>query len=272
MINPLPQARLTMTDTIQELTFPPITFGINQVFDETFDSGWVAFPGHYLLYASSGAFRLAVGQVQWLLPPQRAAWVAAHVPLRLSAAGPGTTSSVLFAEEAIPKPEFTSRVFAVSSLAREMLLYATRWGPDRDSANQTADSFFQALAAVCTDLAVDPDEFWLPQAQSTELDQAMAYTLSHLADKLTLADVAAAAHISERTLARRFSAETGMTWSQFVHRARMIRAMELLASPDTKIIEVVYAVGYASVSAFNNAFRHFTGDTPSGYCKRIQPR
>ena len=261
-----------MTETIQELTFPPITFGINQVFDETFDSGWVAFPGHYLLYASTGAFRLAVGQVEWLLPPQRAAWVAAHVPLRLSAAGPGTTSSVLFAENTIPQPEFASRVFAVSALAREMLLYATRWGPDRTGDDQTAGSFFQALAAVCADLAAYPDEFWLPQAQSAELDQAMAYTLAHLADKLALADVAGAANVSERTLARRFNEETGMTWSQFVHRARMIRAMELLARSDTKVIEVVYAVGYASVSAFNHAFRNFTGETPSGYCKRIQPR
>lgn len=261
-----------MTEIIQELRFPPITFGINQVFDETFDSGWVAFPGHYLLYASTGAFRLAVDQVQWLLPPQRAAWVAAHVPLRLSAAGPGATSSVLFAEDAIPQPEFESRVFAVSTLARELLLYATRWGPERNGADPTADYFFQALATVCADLAAYPDEFWLPQAQSAELSQAVAYTLNHLADKLALADVAGAANISERTLASRFNDETGMTWSQFVHRARMIRAMELLANPDTKIIEVVYAVGYASVSAFNHAFRHFTGETPSGYCKRIQPR
>lgn len=260
-----------MTERPPELNLPPITFGINQVFDEMFDSGWVAFPGHYVLYASTGAFRLAVGQVEWLLPPQRAAWVAAHTPLRLSAAGPGTTSSVLFAEDSIPPPAFASRVFAVSTLAREMLLYATRWGPDRSGDDKTADSFFLALATVCTDLAAYPDEFWLPQAQSTELSQAMAYTLSHLADNPAFAAAAAAANVSERTLARRFSEETGMTWSQFVHRARMIRAMELLATPDTRVIDVVYAVGYASVSAFNHAFRKFTGETPSGYCKRIQP-
>ena len=66
---------------------PPITFGINQVFDQAFDSGWVQFPGHYLLYASTGAFQLEVGNVRWLLPPQRAAWVAAGTPLRLTGAG-----------------------------------------------------------------------------------------------------------------------------------------------------------------------------------------
>jgi AraC-like DNA-binding protein len=260
-----------VTHTAQEFIIPPITFGINQVFDKTFDSGWVTFPGHYLLYASTGTFWLEVDKVRWLLPPQRAAWVAAQVPLRLYAAGPGTTSSVLFAEGSIPRPDFTSRVFAVSPLAREMLLYAMQWGPEREGEDKTAETFFLALATVCTELAAYPDEFWLPRAQSAELSQAMAYTLSHLADKPAFAEVAGAANVSERTLARRFTEETGMTWNQFAHRARMIRAMELLAKSETRVIEVVYAVGYASVSAFNHAFRKFTGETPSGYRKRFQP-
>lgn len=250
---------------------PHLTFGINQRFDETFDSGRVTFPGHYLLYASSGTFRLEIDNLRWLLPPQRAAWVVAHTPLRLYANGPGTTSSVLFAEADIPRPAFTSRVFAVSTLAREMLIYATRWGPDRQDTDEQATSFFLSLATVCTELAAHPDEFWLPRAQSAELDQAIGYTLTHLAANPPFAEVAKAANVSERTLARRFNEETSMTWNQFRQRARMIRAMELLAKPDIKVIEIVYAVGYASVSAFNHAFRKFTGETPTAYRRRHDP-
>jgi len=254
---------------------PPITFGINQVFDKAFDSGWVQFPGHYLFYASTGAFHLEVGNVRWLLPPQRAAWVAAGTPLRLTGVGPGTTSSVLFSQNAIPQPAFVCRVFAVSALARELLLYAMRWGADREltpdrPADQTADHFFQSLAVVCTELAAQPDEFWLPQAQSTELSAALDYTLTHLGDGLTVSAVAQAVSISERTLARRFAEETGMTWSHYVHRARLIRALELLAEAQSPIIDIAYTVGFTSISAFNHAFREFTGETPSSYRKRAR--
>jgi AraC-like DNA-binding protein len=256
---------------------PPITFGINQRFDQAFDSGWVQFPGHYLLYAATGAFHLEVGHVRWLLPPQRAAWVAAGTPLRLTGAGAGTTSSVLFADNTIPQPAFTCRVFAVSTLAREMLLYAMRWdaqrAPTKESTeNQTADRFFQSLAAISMESAAQPDEFWLPQAQSTELRAALNHTLLHLDETLTVSAVAQAVSVSERTLARRFAEEIGMTWSHYLRRARLIRAMELLATPEPQIIDIAYAVGFNSISAFNHAFREFSGETPSSYRKRASIR
>ncbi|MDZ4719706.1 MAG: AraC family transcriptional regulator [Roseiflexaceae bacterium] len=257
-----------MPDNAKEQHVPHFTFGINQVFDAAFHSGWLTFPGHYLIYASTGAFQLEVDRIRWLLPPQRAAWVAGNVPFQLSAERPGTTTSVLFAESAIPPPAFECRVFAVSTLAREMLSYAVRWGAERDEQDTTADTFFRALATVCSELAAHPDLFWLPSAQSSELRLALDYTLAHLSDKPTFAEVARAAHVSERTLARRFVTETGMIWSQFAHRARMLRAMELRVAPAMTVIEVVEAVGFLSVSALTHAFRTFTGETPSSYRKR----
>jgi len=171
----------------------------------------------------------------------------------------------------ISLPRF--RRLAVSPLAREMLLYAMRWNRERDpadsAANQLADPFFQSLAAVCTELAAQPDEFWLPQAQSAELAAALAYTLAHLSESVTVSDVAQAVSVSERTLARRFAEEISMTWRHYVRRARLIRAMELLADANPSILDVAYAVGFTSISAFNHAFRAFTGETPSSYRKRF---
>ena len=260
-----------MTDKVQEIPIPDYTFGINRVFDAAFDSGWRTFPGPYLLYASTGAFHLEVGSAHWLLPPQRAAWVAEHTTLRLSAAGAGTTSSVLFQAGTIAPLGFSCRVFGVSALAREMLLYAVRWGLERPASDPSAEAFFQALAAVCAELAAAPDELWLPRAASGELERAMEYTLANLADQLTFAAVAGAVSVSERTLARRFAEEAGMTWSEYTRRARMIRAIELLAAPGAKVLAVVDAVGFMSVSAFNRTFREFTGETPSAYRRRLGP-
>lgn len=257
-----------MTSSPESFDYPRFTFGVHRVFDKTFDSGWVTFPGHYLLYSSKGAFRLEVNGVRWLLPPQRAAWVAAHVPLRLYAEAAGTTSSVLFAENAIPAFDFRCRVFAVSTLAREMLLHAMRWGPDREGEDGAAQHFFLALANLCLELADHPDDYWLPCARSEHLGVALVHSLDHLSEDLTFDKVADAAAVSERTLARRFIEETGMTWRQFMRRARMIRAMELLVNTDSKVIDIVFEVGYTSVSAFNHAFQEFTGQSPTTYRKR----
>lgn len=250
---------------------PHYTFGINQELP-ALDAGWQTFPGHYLLYASRGTFTLTVAGRRWLLPPQRAAWVAAGVPIRIQAARPITSSSILFARGSIPPPAFDCRVFGVTPLAREMLLYAMRWGIDRDPADAMAETFFAAVAAVCAELAADPEQFWLPLGRSAELLRAMDHILTHLDTRLTLEDVAVRAHVSPRTLARRFVDEAQLTCGQFIRRVRLLRAMDLLAQGDVPVIAVAYEVGFASVSAFTGAFRRFTQETPSQYRRRFLPR
>ncbi|MEO7913533.1 MAG: AraC family transcriptional regulator, partial [Roseiflexaceae bacterium] len=143
-------------------TNPSIAFGFYQEF-AALEGSWNSFPRHYLLYASSGVFQLEVAQMQWLLPPQRAAWIAADVPIRVSIRAPVTCCSVLYARASLPPPVPSCRVFALSPLAREMIRYAMRWGPERDPADAAADNFFLALATVCNELAATPDQSWLPR-------------------------------------------------------------------------------------------------------------
>jgi AraC-like DNA-binding protein len=52
----------------------------------------------------------------------------------------------------------------------------------------------------------------------------------------------------------------------------MLRAMELLAEQRTPVIEIAYAVGFQSISAFNSAFRTFTQETPTQYRKQFAPQ
>ncbi|MEM7799086.1 MAG: AraC family transcriptional regulator [Chloroflexota bacterium] len=244
------------------------TFAIHQSF-ENLDSGWRSFPGHYFLYASSGAFVLDVGDMRWILPPHRAAWIAAETPIRVRVEGVVTCTSVLFAKGTIDPPQFDCRVFPISTLAREMVQHASRWGPERNRADKVANTFFLSLASVCEELAAHPDQFWLPQGKSSEMKEGLEWVLSQLEEAPSFADLAQNVHLSERTLARRFKEEIGLTWRQFVRRARMIRSMEMLAEDRYKIIEIAQTVGFSSVSAFNRAFRDFSGETPSAYRQRL---
>jgi AraC-like DNA-binding protein len=249
-------------------SLPKFTFGINQNL-LSLDSGWQAFPGHYLLYASSGTFILEVEDMQWFLPPQRAAWVRADVQIRIQAKGPITSSSILFARDSIATPTFDCRVFAVTPLAREMILYAMQWDINRTPENSAADQFFGTVAHVCMEIAMNAEQFWLPRPKSTELGSAMDYILGHLPTKLTVDEIAQAVNVSNRTLARRFVDEAKITCGQFIHHARMLRAMELLAEHKTPIIDVAFSVGFESTSSFNTAFRRFTQETPTQYRRRF---
>ena len=48
-----------MGQDIADIRIPDFTFGINRELP-SLDSGWQTFPGHYVLYASSGVFTLEV--------------------------------------------------------------------------------------------------------------------------------------------------------------------------------------------------------------------
>ncbi len=77
-----------------------------------------------------------------------------------------------------------------------------------------------------------------------------------------MTDVAAALHLSERTL-RRQLAEEGTSFSLVHDRVRTERALELLQDPDLTIATVGGQIGFNDVREFRRAFKRWTGHTPS---------
>jgi len=69
---------------------------------------------------------------------------------------------------------------------------------------------------------------------------------------------------SERTLARAFLADTGLSFGQWRGLLRLRAAMVALAAGDP-VTRVAREVGYESTSAFVAAFRRATGSTPAVY-------
>jgi transcriptional regulator GlxA family with amidase domain len=108
----------------------------------------------------------------------------------------------------------------------------------------------------------------LPVASDPLVAAAMRVTNDRLAD-VTLADVCAAVSASERTLRRVFLARAGMTWRQYVLRARLLRAMAMLSEPGPTVLAIAMEVGFESVSGFSRAFGRLTGETPMGYRQRV---
>ena len=71
--------------------------------------------------------------------------------------------------------------------------------------------------------------------------------------------------VSARTLARRFSAATGVSITEYRQQRRLDEAQALLRRTNLSIMEIGHAVGLADASHFTRMIREQTGLTPSGY-------
>lgn len=253
-----------------EAPSPPPAYCFHRVFPAR-EPDTVRFDRDYLLYAVRGAIRIEVDGRRWILAPCFAAWIPALTDIRIEITHPTECCSVLYVPGFVESLPSETVVFAVSSLARLMIRHSRRWGADGVGFDQHAETFFRALAQTCVELAATPSDVWRPSAAEARTAKAIAWAETHLHENVGLPDAASAAGTSERTLSRLLVSETGLTWAQTLRRLRMIRAVELLArweSSKDQITQVSLASGYASLSAFERAFREFIGLTPSAFRAR----
>lgn len=91
------------------------------------------------------------------------------------------------------------------------------------------------------------------------------WVIEHLDEQLTIDILARHAKVSPRTFSRRFREETGYTPMQWVMRARVDVARELLENTSMGIDEVAITVGLGSGANLRQFFRRVLGTTPSEY-------
>jgi AraC-like DNA-binding protein len=75
--------------------------------------------------------------------------------------------------------------------------------------------------------------------------------------------------IHPRTLNRELKAE-GTTFRDLLGKARFLVARQLLAGTDMNLTTISMALGYSEPSAFTNAFRRWSGFTPSAWSERAK--
>jgi transcriptional regulator GlxA family with amidase domain len=105
----------------------------------------------------------------------------------------------------------------------------------------------------------------MPSLGSTSLDRTRAWALTRLHEKLRLSDLAAHAHVSIRTLNRRFLAETGLSPLQWLLQLRIDHACQLLETTDLPLGIVAHRSGIATVDSLRDHMLQRTGLTPTAY-------
>ncbi len=94
------------------------------------------------------------------------------------------------------------------------------------------------------------------------ISQATDYINENLPRKLTLREIAGAAHMSPHHFSRSFKAATGLSPHQYVVHRRVERAKALLSSTDLTLAEVAKAVGFAGHSHLSSHIRRVLGVSP----------
>ncbi len=97
------------------------------------------------------------------------------------------------------------------------------------------------------------------------LHQVKTYIEDHLADSLSLADLAAIVLMSEFHFARSFKAAMGESPYRYVTQRRIERAKVFLAVTQLSVAEISERVGFSNQSHFTAQFRKLTGTTPKRY-------
>jgi len=95
--------------------------------------------------------------------------------------------------------------------------------------------------------------------------RAKQILLENLAEPPSLEELGRRVACSHFYLSRTFTRETGLTLSQWLRRARLAEAAELLRSRTCNVTQAALQVGYSSLSHFSEAFHEMYGCCPGLY-------
>ncbi|TCC06440.1 AraC family transcriptional regulator [Kribbella soli] len=116
--------------------------------------------------------------------------------------------------------------------------------------------------ALDDDLAVEPVR---RDRGPLVVDAMQRHLRDNLSRPITVRDVAAAAHLSERHAERLFTQQTGASIMSTLRRLRLELAAQLLMDHTLSITEVARACGYSDVRPFSTAFKRKYGRTPGNH-------
>lgn len=98
-----------------------------------------------------------------------------------------------------------------------------------------------------------------------ELAELLGWAMAHLDSPMTVEQLAARAHMSPRTFARRFLAVTGTTPHRWLLAQRVDLAQQLLEAGDATIEEVARRSGFGSAGSLRLQFLKERGVSPQAY-------
>ncbi|WP_420750469.1 GlxA family transcriptional regulator [Rhodococcus sp. O3] len=105
----------------------------------------------------------------------------------------------------------------------------------------------------------------LPECKSETLAPLLDWMTENLDRELPVAVLAEKAHMSARTFARRFTAETGTTPARWLRDQRVHAAQQLLENTDLPVDVIADRVGFGTAAVLRQHFLRARHTTPQAY-------
>ncbi|ARU04940.1 AraC family transcriptional regulator [Comamonas serinivorans] len=222
-------------------------------------TGWHTHSRGQLLYAIAGVMLVQSDAGAWVVPPNRALWLAEGVLHEVRMAGAVQMRTVYIDASRVRGLPVATGVLHVSPLLRELIVATVATSQQRQ--NTLRERLLMRL--LVEEIAVsDVLPLHLPVPVDARIRQICEGLMADIANADTAEQWAARLGITAKTVHRLFVQETGMTFAQWREQARLVFALRQIAS-GARIIDIAFDCGYASQSAFSAMFRRHFGVPPS---------
>lgn len=211
--------------------------------------------GAHIFSICSGAFALAEAG----LLDGRDATTHWRYADRLAAAYPKTTvdENVLYVEDG----NILTSAGTASAIDASLHLIRQEFGP-------------KAATAIARGMVVPPHrdggqaqyiERPIPTECGASMEELLVWLADHLEQDISVGMLAQRLHMSQRTFARRFRAETGTTPAAWLTGQRLLRAQSLLEETRLTIDAVARATGFGQAVLLRHHFQKALGVSPAAY-------
>jgi len=260
ILNNLPEDS-SWTDP-DEVRRPVVTFGAAMSEVGTIEMDFHRHRKAQVLLVQRGALSCEVeGGLLWMVPPRSAVWIPGGALHALKVTG-AFEGSVTFVDPDVDTclPKVCCAV-SVTPLLRELLARSA----SLPALYEEGGANSRLVVALLDELAAaQVEDLHLPMPTDARLRRIVDLMMASPADRGSLDVWARRAGMSERTLMRLISRETGMSFGRWRQQLCVMLAVKWLAD-GASIQRVTADLGYESVPSFVTMFRKTLGASPGRY-------
>lgn len=220
-----------------------------------------------ILLVQRGALSCEVEGGLWIVPPRSAVWIPGGALHAIKATGAIEGYSAFIASSAemgLPRGCCT---VSVTPLLRELLCRAASLPVLYEDSGANA-----RLVAVLLDEIANAkvEDLHLPMPTDARLRAMVEQMMAAPSERGTLEGWAKRIGLSERTLVRLISRETGMSFGRWRQQLGIVLAVQWLAA-GASIQQVAADLGYENAPSFVTMFRKALGASPGRYMSERHP-
>jgi AraC-like DNA-binding protein len=244
-----------------EVARPVVTYGMASKKIGTIELDMHRHAKGQILLVQHGALSCQVEGGLWIVPPRSALWIPGGALHAIKAAGALEGYSAFVAPGVDARLPRGCCTVSVTPLLRELLFRAASLPLFYEEGGANS-----RLMAVLLDeiAAAKIEDLHLPMPADARLRALVDLMMAAPSERGTLEGWAKRAGLSERTLERLISRETGMSFGRWRQQLGVILAVQRLAG-GASIQQVAADLGYESVPSFATMFRRTLGISPGRY-------